>query len=213
VDWRGIGHLWHALGPAGVLSACRTRVWQRLRFVRFRIDLETWEPESEPTPPLEVRRGWEELKRFREHASQALPVQFFQDELRGASRPYLGLWNGEVGHISWLFNSRGHGRRLHLVDLGPHEVELDGAFTFPTHRGKGLLSVVEREMLRDAQREGARVAYTHVEEDNIASIKGVLKTGFAAHGVVTFTRLGGVEWRQWEPLASAARIPALALTR
>lgn len=79
------------------------------------------------------------------------------------------------------------------------EIMVSIAFTFRTFRGRGLLSVVEREMLRDAKREGAHIAYTHVEEDNIASIKGVIKTGFAPYGVVTFNRLVGVAWTHWRP--------------
>jgi predicted GNAT family acetyltransferase len=196
---RPIVHVWSASGATGIVKALRSRAWQRVRFVQFRIDLRAWTPPPPPSPPLEVRRGLPELVRFRDGAPSTLPVQFFQDEMHGAERPYLGLWDGGVGHISWLFTAGGHGRRLHLVDLGPHDVELDGAFTFRAFRGKGLLSAVEWEMLRDAQRAGARVAYTHVEEDNVASIKGVMKTGFVAHGIVTFSRLLGFEWTRWRP--------------
>lgn len=198
-----IVRVWRASGVRGLVTALCSRAWQRLRFVQFRIDLETWDPGPLPATPLEVRKGLDELAVFREHAGPALPVQFFQDEMHGAARPYLGLWQGEVGHISWLFTTGGHGRRLHLVPLGPGEVELDGAFTFRAFRGKGLLSVVEREILRDAKREGARVAYTHVEADNIASIKGVLKTGFTPHGIVTFRRLLGRTRTRWEPITPA----------
>jgi GNAT superfamily N-acetyltransferase len=194
-----IVHVWAAEGAKGLVKAVRSRAWQCLRFVQFRIDLDAWEPGPPPIPSLDIRTGLPELIRFRAHAGSALPVQFFQDEMHGASRPYLGLWQGEVGHISWLFSAGGRGRRLHLVRLGPGDVELDGAFTFRAFRGKGLLSAVEREMLRDAKREGARVAYTHVEADNIASIKGVLKTGFAPYGIVTFSRALGFNWPRWQP--------------
>ena len=200
---RPIVRVWSASGLVGLATAFRSRTWQSKRFVQFRLDLDAWEPGPPPMPPLEVRTGLPELIRFREHADAALPVQCFQDEMHGASRPYLGLWQGEVGHISWLFTAEGRGRRLRLVRLGPDEVELDGAFTFRAFRGRGLLSIVEREMLRDAKREGARIAYTHVEEDNIASIKGVIKTGFAPHGIVTFNRLVSVAWTHWRPAASA----------
>jgi len=198
-----VGHVWSASGPTGLARALRTRAWQRLRFVQFRIDLEAWEPGPPPAPPLEVLTGMAELRRFRERSESVLPVQFYQDDMHGASRPYLGLWDGQVGHISWLFTAAADGRRLRLVPLGPRDVELDGAFTFRTFRGKGLLSVVEREMLRDAKREGARAAYTHVEEDNIASIKGVLKTGFTPHATVTFFRLLGMVWTRCEPVTEA----------
>lgn len=195
--------VWSASGLVGLAEAVRSRAWESKRFVQFRLDLDAWDPGPPPAAPLEVRRGLPELIRFRERAADTLPVQFFQDEMHGASRPYLGLWDGDVGHISWLFTAGGFGRRLCLVRLGSDDVELDGAFTFRACRGKGLLSVVEREMLRDAKREGARVAYTHVEEDNIASIKGVIKTGFSAYGIVTFNRLVGIAWTDWRPAVEA----------
>jgi hypothetical protein len=197
-----------ASGARGVATAVCSHVWQRLRFVQFRIGLDAWDPGPPPAPPLEVRRGLDELVRFRERADSVLPVQFFQDRMHGAARPYLGLWHGEVGHISWLFTANGRGRRLRLVTLGPDEVELDGAFTFRSFRGKGLLSVVEREMLREAQRQGARAAYTHVEIDNVASIKGVLKTGFVPHGIVTLSRLLGTTRTRWEPITAVTAGPA-----
>jgi RimJ/RimL family protein N-acetyltransferase len=190
--------VWSASGPVGLVGAVRSRTWQSKRFVQFRIDLEAWEPGPRPTPPLEVWKGLPELVRFREHANEALPVQFFQDEMHGAARPYLGVWQGEVGHISWLFTAEGRGRRIDLVHLGPGGVELDGAYTFRAFRGKGLLTVVEREMLRDAKRDGATIAYTHVEEDNIASIKGVMRTGFVPNGIVTFDRVLGLGWKRWQ---------------
>ena len=143
-----VERVWSASGVVGLARALRSRAWQRLRFVQFRIDLQSWEPGPPADPPLEIRKGLGALARFREHAEPPLPVQFYQDQMRGADRPYLGLWQGQVGHISWLFTEGGRGRRLDLIALGPGDVELDGAFTFRSFRGKGLLSAVEREMSR-----------------------------------------------------------------
>jgi GNAT superfamily N-acetyltransferase len=194
-----IVRVWTASGATGLVKALRSRAWQRLRFVQFRIDLDAWEPGPPPAAPLEIRYGLAELMRFRDRADSPLPVQFFQDEMHGAASPYLGLWGGEVGHISWLFAAGEPGRRLRLVTLEPGDVELDGAFTFRGFRGRGLLAAVEREMLRDAKLRGAHVAYTHVQTDNVASIKGVQKTGFVPHGIVTFFRACGMSWTRCEP--------------
>lgn len=200
---RRMFRVWRASGLHGLVQATRSRTWESKRFVQFRVDLDAWNPGPPPAAPLEVRSGLPELLRFRDRTTSPLPVQFFQDDMHGASRPYLGLWQGEVGHISWLFTAGAAGRRLRLVQLGTNDVELDGAFTLGAFRGKGLLSVVEREMLRDAKAQGARAAYTHVEEDNIASIKGVMKTGFAPYGIVAFTRVLGVWSTHWRPATEA----------
>ncbi len=201
----GLARVWTASGPVGLAKAIRLRLWEQIRFVQFRVDLDAWDAGPPTMSPFEVRCGMPALIEYRETVGRALPVQFFQDEMHGASRPYLGLWCGEVGHISWLFTEGGHGRRADLVTLGPGEVELDGAFTLPSARGRGLLTVVEREMLRDARRDGARFAYTHVAETNVSSIKGVLRTGFRPYRTVVFYRVANTAWRRTLPLADHMR--------
>ncbi len=47
-------------------------------------------------------------------------------------------------------------------------------------------------------RLGAMTAYTHVADTNVASIRGVLKTGFRACGVVTLRWVFGTSWRRFE---------------
>ena len=60
------------------------------------------------------------------------------------------------------------------------------------------MTAVERAILRDAHRLGAMTAYTHVADTNVASIRGVLKTGFRACGVVTLRWVFGTSWRRFE---------------
>ena len=152
-----------------------------MRVFRFEIDLEHWKPPCATPSSVEVFHGLEELERLR-RCRPGLPPQFYLDRLRGARRPYLGFCDGEIGHISWLFTP---GDRSRLIVLRPEEVELDGAFTLPEARGRGLLTMVECAMLLDARREGYARAYTHVAVDNVASVHGVKKTGFSEVGVVT----------------------------
>lgn len=182
--------LWRVNGPRGVIEAIKPRLASRTQFVRFAIDLQAWEPPRAAPPSVQVRHGLDELERVRQR-DEALPSEFYLDRLRGARRPYLGFQDGRIGHISWLFTP---GDRPRLIALGPDEVELDGAFTLPAARGHGLLTAVECAMLLDARQEGYARAYTHVAVDNVASLRGVMKTGFSSAGVVTLRWTLGLHW-------------------
>src|SRR5262249_2126761 len=148
-------------GPRAVVDGIKARLSSKTRWVRLAIDLDAWQPRSIP-PSVEIRRGIEELERLRERR-EGLPSEFYLDRLRGGCRPYLGFWDGQIGHISWLFTPEQGSR---LIDLGAGEVELDGAFTLPEARGRGLLTAVECAILMDAKDEGYARAYTHVAIDN-----------------------------------------------
>jgi len=189
----GLRTFWTINGPRGVFDAIRPRLVSRTQFVRFAIDLETWRPPHAAPSSVEVRHGLDELERLRRHRED-LPSEFYLDRLRGARRPYLGFHDGRVGHISWLFTPV---ERPRLITLGPDEVELDGAFTLPEARGQGLLTAVECAILLDARREGYARAYTHVAVDNVASLRGVRKTGFTPAGIVTLRWTLGLSWTSY----------------
>jgi hypothetical protein len=186
----GLRTVWSIGGPRGLIDAIRPRLVSRTQFVRFAIDLETWNPPRAAEPSVEIRHGLDELERLRQR-SGGLPSEFHLDRLRGARRPYLGFYDGQIGHVSWLFTPVDRPR---LITLGPDEVELDGAFTLPAARGRRLLTAVECAILLDARREGYARAYTHVAIDNVASLRGVAKTGFSPAGLVTLRWTLGLPW-------------------
>lgn len=185
-------------GRRGVWEAIRARLHGGGDYVRFAVDLTAWQPPTATDPAIEIHRGLAELHRAR--ASLAAPPQFYEDRIRGARRPYLGVWNGGVGHISWVLT---HDDRTRLIRLRPGEVELDGAYTFPEYRGRGLPPAVERAILSDVKREGIRVAYTHVAVENRPALRGVRKTGFCPVGIVRLRWLLGAAWVRYTPFETA----------
>lgn len=192
-------------GVQGLYSALRTKVYWQNQFVRFHVDLTAW-PITPPSsrPGVEAREGtFEELRRFRE-SHPGLPIQFYADETHGARRFYLGLADGKIGHISWVYST---GDLVRQMTLGPGDIMLDGAYTFPDFRGRGLLSAVERAALNDAKHEGMQNAYTHVSTDNRASLRGVWKTGFRPAGLLTWQWILGISIPRYvesEAIATAA---------
>ena len=176
-------------GWAGIWTRCRSRLFSRGRFGRWEIDLARWAPPPPPVSTVEIRRvDRDELARVRRHAAGPLSPEFYADVFHGARCCYLAWCEGRIAHISWLFTSEDVTRQIRLR---PGEVELNFAHTLPAFRGRGLLTAVETAMLRDAQLRGIARAYTHVGVDNVASARGVRKTGFTLTGVVTVTWLLG----------------------
>ena len=192
-------------GRQGLYRILRTKIYWEAQFVRFHVDLEQW-PITTPSsrPGVEAREGtFDELRRFRE-SQASLPIQFYADVTHGARRFYLGLVNGRIGHISWVYSEGDHVRQM---TLGPGDIMLEGAYTFSDARGQGLLSAVERAALNDARREGRKHAYTHVSTDNRASLRGVWKTGFRPAGLLTWRWIVGISFTRYvdsEALATAA---------
>ena len=186
---RSVLAVWRLRGFDGVLAVARSKIYWRAHYVRFAVDLREWTIVEHHGPGVEAREGTlEELIRFRENRPD-LPAQFFCDLTHGARRFYLGFADGVLGHISWVYGEGDHVRHMRL---GRGEIMLEGALTFKSCRGRGLLSAVERAALNDAKREGLRAAYTHVSTDNRASLKGVWKTGFRPVGLLTWRWILGV---------------------
>jgi hypothetical protein len=65
--------------------------------------------------------------------------------------------------------------------LGPDEALLEGAFTPDTSRGLGVMSAAMAQIAARAAEGGARWVITFVDENNVASVKGCLRAGFAPY--------------------------------
>jgi hypothetical protein len=196
-------------GAQGLYAVLRTKLYWRAQFVRFKVDLAQWPERSRPREGVEAREGtFDELNRFRESHPQA-PIQFYADRTHGGHRFYLGLCDGRIGHISWVYDESDRVRQMRLQ---AGEIMLEGAFTFSDFRGRGLLAAVECAALDDARREGKRAAYTHVSVDNRASLRGVWKTGFRPVGLLTWRWVCGMSVTSYldsaQLAASAAGLPA-----
>ena len=87
------------------------------------------------------------------------------------------------------------------VSTLPGEVYLYDAFTLSPWRGKGLYPVVLKETLLHAETIGFTRALIFVAENNKASRRGVIKTGFQEFQVVRYFSILGIPfYRYSEPL-------------
>jgi GNAT superfamily N-acetyltransferase len=68
-----------------------------------------------------------------------------------------------------------------MPQLAPDEALLEGAYTNPGYRGKGVMAAAMARIAEHAEDLGARYVLTFVHDDNIASLKGCERAGFTPH--------------------------------
>ncbi len=97
--------------------------------------------------------------------------------------------DGSPAYMQWLFGPTRNDAIAKVggfAELAPDEALLENAYTPPTHRGLGIMSVAMALIAERAEALGARYVLTYVGTDNVASLKGCHRAGFAPH--LTHTR-------------------------
>lgn len=94
--------------------------------------------------------------------------------------------SGSVCYMQWLITARDNGRIRDrwgalFPTLEPDEALLEGAYTAETHRGQGIMSHAMARIAQEATKLGAHRVITFVHHDNVASLKGCEKAGFAPY--------------------------------
>jgi hypothetical protein len=184
-----IGYRWRTRGLRGVLSLVRDNLYWTQKLRRFRVDLDAWRPSVSPPESLAVRAGLlPELISMRSHGRR-LPAEFHVDELHDARAFYVGMWNGELAHISWVFT---HESRNELLRLQRGEVEIRYSYTLPAFRGRRVYRSAIEQILAELQRGGTRVVYAHVAHDNAPPLRALVACGFSAVEDVVWWRCLGM---------------------
>jgi len=90
--------------------------------------------------------------------------------------------DGTPCYVQWLFGAADNEfvRKMRsFPHLGPDEALLENAYTPSKYRGMGIMSAAMAEIAERASEFGARYVLTFVAKDNIASLKGCQRAGFA----------------------------------
>jgi len=103
---------------------------------------------------------------------------------------YVDAENGAIGHISWLYYSQDPNRTLRL---GVKECEVMFCLTLPEYRGKGFYPAALTAIQRYLRERGFEKCFICVRQDNLASIRGVEKSGFRLAGTTRFRKLFGLQ--------------------
>ena len=113
-------------------------------------------------------------------------ILFFKNGLRNC---YTTRVDGEIANIHWLiFPSEndviqsGYGSRF--LPLSADEVMIENTFTFPAHRGHGLMPFSAWQLLNKAKALGYKRAVTYIRKDRIISLNHFLHLGFSIKRIV-----------------------------
>jgi hypothetical protein len=114
--------------------------------------------------------------------------------------------NGTPCYAQWLMSSAENDRiqeyfRGTFPILAPDEALIEGAFTPESHRGLGIMPRAMALIAERATDFGARYVLTFVGEDNVPSLKGCKRAGFAPY------MLRKTDWRLLRPRANFLPLP------
>ena len=136
--------------------------------------------DDQPGLDQEERR---ELAWRRAHFAKRIPTCFVAIDER----------SGKPCYVQWLMSSRNNAEIRALgafPALKPDEALLENAYTPSAYRGLGIMAAAMARIAEQGSGIGARYVMTFVGEDNLPSLKGCERAGFARHSrrIVT-TRL------------------------
>lgn len=171
------------------------RLWSGREAVGFRRDLTTAFTAPAASIPLTiVELGPDELPGM---LDPALAGASAPDILECASR--RALWarqfgrcfvakapDGQACFLQWLFDHRDNAAlSTHFSDSFPtlqrDEALLEGAYTPAAFRGLRIMPAAMARIAEHAADTGARYVHTFVGTDNLPSLKGCVRAGFAPH--------------------------------
>ncbi len=132
-----------------------------------------------------------DLERARQE-SEPVPWELRCDAYDGVEDffVYRDLTSGTIGHISWLYYKGDPNRTLRLADK---ECEIMFCLTLPEFRGLGLYPGALRAIQQYLKRKGYERCFICVNDDNVASIRGIEKAGFRRAGSVHFRKMFGIQ--------------------
>jgi RimJ/RimL family protein N-acetyltransferase len=130
-----------------------------------------------------------ELITYRENTASRL-WEFFCDIYDGVSDFFIFKDKAEIGHISWIYYKHHHNR---ILDLSKNEAEIKYSFTEPKFRGRGLYPATLVKIQKYLKDNGYRKVFICVDMENIASIKGIQKSGFEILSRIKIIKFMGLQ--------------------
>jgi RimJ/RimL family protein N-acetyltransferase len=181
------------LGPKVLMERATQQVWLNKTFFGLRCEIATALRQQAPVAkipvdmqPLTDPHALEAEAQIAEN-EDALEVYARQKLIEaGIQTAYASRGPaGDTAYIHWLV-SESTQKPLHALypgrykrELGPGETLLEGAYTFARYRGQGLMAAAEYQLLGRAAAAGSHTTWTYVATDNVPSLRGCARVGFA----------------------------------
>jgi hypothetical protein len=217
----GLEEMYLLVAQMGLLllfSKAIEQAWWTKVFFGLRCDLKSLPPIRPAKMPVKMEPNGEALfSGFEEELRQARGLDYLDVFQRrricraGVKTAYVTLGpDGSPAYVQWLIRAQDQ-QHLHAYQpkrypvLASDEVLLEGAYTFTRFRRTGVMADGMGQLLRIAQAEGVRAAYTYVGADNVGSLRGCANVGFVLDHVRRNTRRLGYRISVMSPADEEAR--------
>jgi GNAT superfamily N-acetyltransferase len=170
----------------------RKRVSFESTALGLRCDLGAGPPSPQAKIPLTVRplradERWllspkEGVDSPEDFYERTLRLRMFESGMRTCYGAFAD--DGGLAYVQWLIEPSQNDLVHDFFEgafppLKPDEVLLEGAYTFPSYRGQGVMAAAMAKVAGQGRDRGYASAWTFVGEHNTPSLKGCRKAGFA----------------------------------
>ena len=139
---------------------------------------------------IEIKKGTiSELVPIEERFAP-VPWEFRCQEYDGVKDFFVAVNPDGIQHISWIYY-QSHPNRI--ISLGPKDAEIKYCLTLPLFRGKGLYPEVLKTIARYLNQRGFCRVFISVNVDNLASIRGIEKSGFVHISEIRLRKIMGIQ--------------------
>ncbi len=176
-----------------------TAPYRRIEFIVFARSLDQPIPEVQPLVPVTIRLATlEDIPRF-EKIVLPSAVRRFVNRIAHNRLCFVALHHTDIVAYCWATPEVRPDVDNISLDLEPHDIYFDDAYTVPAYRRRKLQTAVHLYRMRYVKQMGFRRAVLIVDIHNHASLALVQKLGYREIGKVTFVRILGKRWYLWSP--------------
>jgi RimJ/RimL family protein N-acetyltransferase len=125
------------------------------------------------------------------NGDESVVHQQVKDYFDSGGEAFLGFSEGKLVHIAWLFYNLRISEVHFFVKIKEDEAYIGSCQTHPEFRGKNIYPVVLQHILRDAAAKNKKRCFIATIPTNLASIRGIEKSGFSFVGKMRMFKLFG----------------------
>lgn len=182
-------------GVSGFAKSLRPFLWTWEEVTILSVDTSVGYAPPVLDPRVQIRPARPEDLASLRATDEGHRTEFYRDQIDGAE-PFVALWEAQLAHIAWIYDSR---LRTRFVRLKPGEAEVRDAFTLKAFRGLGLYGLTNAVMVAELARRGYKRIYGVIVAHSPAFRLGLkfalVRVGFRPARTVRHLRLLGVQLR------------------
>lgn len=149
----------------------------------------------QPRCPLEIRKGSLEdiglMVEMLKNGDESVVHEQVKNYSDSGGEVFLGFSEGKLVHVAWLFCNPRISEAHFFVKIKKDEAYIGFCQTYPKFRGKGIYPVVLQHILEYAAAKNKKRCFIATISTNLASIRGIEKSGFSSVGKMRMFKLFG----------------------